>query len=101
MIKNIFYGFMRAHILYHAIKQQICGIEIIEELSRHGYNVSPGTLYPLLHQMEKDGLLVSKEDVTSGRKKIYYKATKKGNIEFEEIKMKIFELYKEIVEDIL
>jgi len=99
MIKNIFYGFMRVHILYHATKQQICGIEIMEELQRHGYKVSPGTLYPLLHQMEKDGLLVSKEDTSSGRKKIYYKATKKSNNEFHEIKIKIVELYKEIFEE--
>jgi len=85
--------------LYHSINESICGIEIIRELSRHGYNVSPGTLYPLLHQMEKNGLLSRNEDISSGRKKVYYKATKKGIKEFREIKMKIIELYKEVVEE--
>jgi len=100
MINNVFYGFMRVHILYHSINESIYGIDIIRELSRHGYNVSPGTLYPLLHQMEKNGLLSRNEDSSSGRKRVYYQATKKGIKEFLEIKMKIIELYKEVVEEI-
>ncbi len=98
MIKNIFYGFLRVHILYHAVKEKICGIEIIREISNHGYTLSPGTLYPLLHRMEKDGLLIKNDEVSFGRKRVYYKATKKGEKEFQEIKMKVVELYKEVVE---
>jgi hypothetical protein len=30
---------------------------MIEELGRHGYRISPGTLYPLLHNLEKKGYL--------------------------------------------
>ena len=52
MIRNIFLGFIRIHILYHASKEEIFGVEIMRELKRHGYSISPGTLYPILHSLE-------------------------------------------------
>jgi DNA-binding PadR family transcriptional regulator len=48
--------------------------------------------------MEKDGLLIKNDEVSFGRKRVYYKATKTGEKEFQEIKMKVVELYKEVVE---
>jgi DNA-binding PadR family transcriptional regulator len=29
---------------------------MIEELARHGYKISPGTLYPMLHALERKGI---------------------------------------------
>ena len=49
---DLFKGLIRLHILYHASKEELYGLWIIEELRRHGYNLSPGTLYPILHKME-------------------------------------------------
>jgi len=46
---DLYSGLIRLHILYHACKEPIFGAAISEELSRHGYNMSPGTLYPMLH----------------------------------------------------
>lgn len=33
------------------------GLALIAELRRHGYELSPGTLYPVLHQLEGAGYL--------------------------------------------
>jgi len=44
---------------------------MIQELSRHGYRLGPGTLYPLLHGMEAQGLLRSKAASGSGRPAAY------------------------------
>ena len=57
VLRHLFLGFIRLHILYHATKESICGVELMEELEHHGYDVGPGTLYPMLHQMQKAGLI--------------------------------------------
>ena len=60
VLKDFFLGFIKIHILYHASREPIYGVEILEELERHGYRLSPGTLYPTLHRLEKEGYLESK-----------------------------------------
>ncbi len=52
-------GLIRLHILHHAVEGPIFGLEMAEELARHGYRISLGTLYPLLHGLEKKGYLRS------------------------------------------
>jgi len=61
IIKDLFTGFMRIHILHHASKGEIYGAWMMEELRRHGYSVSPGTLYPVLNSLEKKGTLTAGE----------------------------------------
>lgn len=97
MIKNIYNGFIRIHMLYHAVEEQICGIEIIEELQRHGYNASPGTIYPILHKMNKDNFLISHDEIINGKRRIYYKATAQGQKILEQAREKIKELYNEVI----
>jgi len=65
--REFFLGFIKIHILYHASKEPIFGVEIAEELARHGYSISPGTLYPVLHRLEKEGYLESNSKVVNGR----------------------------------
>ena len=62
MENEFFAGFIRLHILYHAYEEPIFGLGILRELRRHGYELSPGTLYPLLHRMEERGLLKSEKE---------------------------------------
>lgn len=97
MIKNLYNGFIRIHILYHATEEQICGIEIIEELRRHGYTVSPGTIYPILHKMNNDKLLVAHNEIKDGKRRIYYKATSQGKKVLDQTREKIKELYDEVI----
>jgi len=65
--REFFLGFIKIHILYHASKEPIFGIEIAQELTRHGYSISPGTLYPTLHRLEKEGYLKSSAQVVEVR----------------------------------
>lgn len=76
--RKFFLGFIRIHLLYHASKSSIYGVEMIEELRRHGYNISPGTLYPILHSLEKEGFLVSETKNVDGKIRKYYRITRKG-----------------------
>lgn len=92
-------GFVRIHILYHASKQPIFGVEIAEELTRHGYSISPGTLYPILHRLEKEGYLERSSKVVNGRVRKYYQATAEGKLVLEQSKRKIRELVTEVIEE--
>ena len=61
--KDLYSGLIRLHVLSHACQEPIFGAGIIEELARHGYRLSPGTLYPLLHGLEEKGYLRSSEEI--------------------------------------
>jgi PadR family transcriptional regulator PadR len=84
-------GFIRLHILHHAAEHEIYGQWMIDELARHGYRLSPGTLYPMLHAMERKGYLTSRveRDGRVGRK--LYKATKRGKRGLDLAKLKVRE----------
>ena len=97
--REFFLGFVKIHILYHAVKEPIYGVEIMRELARHGYDLSPGTLYPTLHRMERDGYLASKREVVDGRVRKYYRATDAGVSMLEQSKKQIMELVKEVVDE--
>ena len=73
-----FAGFVRLHVLYHAAEEPICGVDIVAELGRHGYRLSPGTVYPVLHELERAGYLTGRAKVVSGKQRKYYKATVEG-----------------------
>jgi DNA-binding PadR family transcriptional regulator len=59
--RDLYSGLIRLHVLHHAAEGQIFGLGMIEELARHGYRISPGSLYPLLQGLEKKGYLRSTE----------------------------------------
>ena len=96
--RHFFSGFVRLHVLYHAAEGPTYGAEIAEELVRHGYRVSPGTLYPTLHQMERQGYLRSHSEVVRGKRRRYYRATAAGRKVLEEARKKLLELVAEVVE---
>jgi len=97
--REFFVGFVKIHILYHAAKKPIFGLEIAEELGRHGYKLSPGTLYPTLHRLEREGFLRSNSKIIGGRVRKYYAITRKGITALEEAKRKIKELITEVIEE--
>jgi len=97
--REFFLGFIKIHILYHASKEPIFGVEIAEELASHGYSLSPGTLYPVLHRLEKEGLMESSSRVVNGRVRKYYQATAEGKLVLEQSKRKIRELVTEVIEE--
>lgn len=98
MIKDFVLGFIRIHILYHALKEPIYGLDFIQELNRHGYTISPGTLYPILHDLEQKGYLESEKKVVGGKVRKYYRITPKGEAALHEAYIKARELWEEIRE---
>jgi PadR family transcriptional regulator, regulatory protein PadR len=96
VLRKLFLGFIHIHILHHAKKEPFFGSWMIEELKEHGYSMSPGTLYPLLHSMESSGLLEKEDRTVEGKIRKYYKITERGNEVLREARAKAFELFKEI-----
>ncbi len=71
-------GLVRLHVLHHASEHEIYGQWMIDELANHGYKLSPGTLYPMLHSMERKGYLVSRKVQEGKTWRKLYRATEKG-----------------------
>jgi len=99
LLRHFFGGFVRMHVLYHAAKEPIWGVEIMEELRRHGYQLGPGTLYPILHQLEADGYLISESSVVNGKRRKNYRITEAGRKLLHEAREKLRELVSEVLED--
>ena len=98
VFRDLELGAMRAHILHHASRAPVYGSWMLEELERHGYALSYGTLYPTLHRMEDEGLLSREDRVEGGRVRKYYVATEKGAQELDRVRGLIQELHREVVE---
>jgi DNA-binding PadR family transcriptional regulator len=98
ILRKLFLGFIQIHILHHAKEHPIFGLWMLEELKEHGYDMSAGTLYPILHSMEADGLLVKQEQKVEGKIRKYYTTTAKGESVLKEARSKAYELFKEIKE---
>ncbi|MFB6550399.1 PadR family transcriptional regulator [Streptomyces sp. NPDC056405] len=90
-------GAVRLHMLHHAAQEEIHGAWMTEELARHGYRISPGTLYPTLHRLEADGLLVSEQRVVDGRARRVYRATEAGKQALAEDRKALAELAREVL----
>lgn len=99
MLKDFFLGFVKIHILYHASKEPIYGVEILEELGRHGYRLSPGTLYPTLHRLAKEGYLSQQSKLVGGKVRKYYAITEQGLVALDEARGKITELVDEVLKE--
>jgi DNA-binding PadR family transcriptional regulator len=100
MIRDFFLGFIKIHILYHASEEPIYGLYMIEELASHGYSLSPGTLYPILHKLEDQGYLQSEKRAVEGKVRRYYTATPTGEEALTEAYTKARELLNEIGESV-
>lgn len=97
--QDLYSGLIRLHLLHHASKEPVFGFWFIEELGRHGYRLSPGTLYPLLHSMERTGYLRSEKKGAGGRIRRLYRITPKGRLALQQAKEKVRELFSELFEE--
>jgi PadR family transcriptional regulator PadR len=99
LLRDLFLGFVSIHILHHASREPIYGVWFLEELQRHGYHLSPGSLYPLLHELEASGYLEREDRVVEGKVRKYYKITRQGQRALNEGRERIRELVEEVLED--
>jgi PadR family transcriptional regulator PadR len=88
-------GFIRLHILHHAAEHEIYGQWMIDELARHGYRLSPGTIYPMLHAMVEKGYLVSRVERNGRTARKLYRATKLGKQGLAKAKLRVREFIGE------
>src|SRR5579864_5892688 len=95
----LYAGLIRLHVLHHAAREPIYWLAMIEELARHGYKLSAGTLYPILHGLEERGYLVSTEERSGSAQRRVYRATAAGREALAAAKAKVRELFGELFED--
>jgi PadR family transcriptional regulator PadR len=96
--RDFYSSLIRLHVLHHAVEEPIFGLGMIEELGRHGYRISPGSLYPLLHGLEKKGYLKSTEHRNGKSLRKVYRATPLGRKALSAAKSKVRELFHELIE---
>jgi DNA-binding PadR family transcriptional regulator len=96
--RKFFLGFIRLHILNHAQKKPFFGLWMIDELKRHGYEMSPGTIYPILHNLEFEGFIKSSKKNINGKIRKYYSITKYGKSALTRGTQQAQELLKELME---
>lgn len=97
--RSLYTGLIRLHVLHHAAKETVYGFAMIEELRRHGYMLSAGTLYPILHGLERKGLLRSATERIGSTERRVYRATAAGRKALAAAKAKVRELFGELFED--
>lgn len=93
---DILAGFIRLHVLHHAADGDLYGQWMINELAHHGYKVSAGTLYPMLHSLEKKGYLTSRKERDGRTFRRIYNATPLGREALEVGREKLRELFHEV-----
>lgn len=98
MIRDFFLGFIRIHVLHHAAAGPVYGLWLIEELGRHGYALSPGTLYPILRDLATGGYLRLERRVVDGRVRKYYRITTEGRRALGAARIQAAELMAEVLE---
>ena len=99
LTRDFFLGFIKVHILHHAAEEPVYGLAMIEELQRHGYVLSPGTLYPVLHGLEAAGYLTREDRTVDGKVRKYYSITEAGRAALAEARGLIRELVNEVLEE--
>ncbi len=98
IVRKMFLGFINIHILHHADREPFYGSWMIGELGHHGYAMSAGTLYPILHGLLKEGLLACESRVVEGKVRKYYSATDSGREVLANTRAQAYELFREIRE---
>jgi PadR family transcriptional regulator PadR len=96
--RDLYSGMIRLHVLHHAEREAIFGAGMAEELARHGYKISPGTLYPILHGLEKRGYLKSEEERSGKSVRRLYEITASGRRALKTAKLRVRELFGELIE---
>ena len=95
--RDLYSGLIRLHVLHHAAEEPIFGLGMAEELARHGYRISPGTLYPLLDGLEKKGYLRSYEQRNGKSRRRVFRATPQGRRALAAAKARVRELFTELI----
>jgi PadR family transcriptional regulator PadR len=94
VVREFLLAFWKIHILHHAAEQGVYGQWMLEELHRHGYRLSPGTLYPILSRMSRRGWLRAAEPERANGPRVY-RLTPQGHAVLDRVRGALDELYGE------
>ncbi len=97
LVRDFTRGAVQVHLMHHACEGDVHGAALIEELARHGYRLSPGTVYPMLHRLEAAGLIASRDVLVGGRQRRVYRATPAGKKAFAACRVAVKELSSELL----
>lgn len=97
--RSFLQGMVRLFILHKAGQGPVYGEALNKAFHRFGYKMSPGSLYPLLHNLEKQRLLHCRIHITRGRVRKYYELTEKGRACLAEMRKELAGLVAEIIFD--
>lgn len=95
--REIRLGIWKIHILHHADNREVWGTWLLEELAEHGHALSPGTLYPALSRMEKNGWLARKGEAPHAHARQAFRITPAGRRLLKALRREVAELYEEVV----
>ncbi len=95
--REIRLGIWKIHILHHAASRDVWGLWLLGELAEHGHQLSPGTLYPALARMEKNGWLTMRKSGNHPRARQLYRITPEGRVLLRTLRREVRELYREVV----
>ena len=95
--REIRLGIWKIHILHHAAAQDVWGMWLLEELAEHGHRLSPGTLYPALARMARNGWLLRRKTSRHPRGRQLYRITPAGRMLLRALRLEVSELYREVV----
>jgi DNA-binding PadR family transcriptional regulator len=98
LVRVVARGAVAVHVLHHACVEEVHGAALMVELGRHGHRLGPGTLYPILHRLEHNGLLSSHVVVVDGHQRRVYVATRAGRAAYRRCQSAIQELADEVLE---
>jgi PadR family transcriptional regulator PadR len=85
MMHSFWQGILKFFVLHQAAQAPVYGGKLKKQLQDWDYDISPGSLYPLLHALEKALLLKSRVKIFKGRARKYYDITDEGRIVLAEV----------------
>jgi PadR family transcriptional regulator PadR len=89
-------GFIKLYVMARAAKTAVYGLQVMEEMNEMGFSISPGTLYPALHALEREGDVIVTKSVVKGKVRKCYRLTRKGREEFKEVKERLEVLVRKV-----
>ena len=96
VVREFLLTFWKIHILHHAAEARgIYGQWMLEELGRHGYRLSPGTLYPLLARMARRGWIRAAEPARARGPRVY-RISPEGFAVLTRLRASLEELQREV-----
>lgn len=99
IVQSFFHGMLRLFVLQQAAHEPVYGGALAKALRRHGYEISPGSLYPLLHSLEHERLVRRRSRMVRGRERKYYELTALGRACLEAVRSDLTGLVRGLVLD--